>query len=67
MQWKEKGVDLKVLIHPEKKVYHILMRHEQVLNVCANHFITTDIELKFMNVCANALVWTANDYAGWDA
>lgn len=64
-QWKERGVgDLKILYHPAKKYYRVLMRRDQVLKVCANHTITKDIELKPMNTSANALVWTANDYAG---
>ncbi|KAI5107450.1 E3 SUMO-protein ligase RanBP2 isoform X2 [Silurus meridionalis] len=66
-QWKERGVgDLKILFHPVKKHYRVLMRREQVLKVCANHTITKDIELKPMNTSANALVWTACDYAEGD-
>ncbi|XP_060785155.1 E3 SUMO-protein ligase RanBP2 [Neoarius graeffei] len=66
-QWKERGVgDLKILFHPVKKCYRVLMRREQVLKVCANHTITKNIELKPMNTSANALVWTANDYAEGD-
>ncbi|KAF5892096.1 E3 SUMO-protein ligase RanBP2-like isoform X1, partial [Clarias magur] len=67
-QWKERGVgDLKILFHPVKMFYRVLMRREQVLKVCANHTITQDIELKPMSTSANALVWLANDYAEGDA
>ncbi|KAI4893683.1 hypothetical protein NFI96_020053 [Prochilodus magdalenae] len=67
-QWKERGVgDLKILFHPVKNYYRVLMRREQVLKVCANHTITEAMELKPMNTSANALVWTANDYAEGDA
>ncbi|XP_052429330.1 E3 SUMO-protein ligase RanBP2 isoform X2 [Carassius gibelio] len=63
-QWKERGVgDIKILFHPVKKRYRVVMRREQVLNVCANHTITQSITLKPMNTSANALVWTANDYS----
>ncbi|XP_067299077.1 E3 SUMO-protein ligase RanBP2 isoform X2 [Pseudorasbora parva] len=63
-QWKERGVgDIKILFHPVKKCYRVLMRREQVLKVCANHTISQSIELKPMNTSANALVWTATDYA----
>ncbi|GAA6096642.1 E3 SUMO-protein ligase RanBP2 isoform X1 [Tachysurus ichikawai] len=66
-QWKERGVgDLKILFHPVKKNYRVLMRREQVLKVCANHTITKDIELKPMNTSNNALVWTALDYTEGD-
>ncbi|TSQ01575.1 E3 SUMO-protein ligase RanBP2 [Bagarius yarrelli] len=67
-QWKERGVgDLKILFHPVKKVYRVLMRREQVLKVCANHTITKNMELKPMNSSTNALIWTATDYAEGDA
>ncbi|XP_053303162.1 E3 SUMO-protein ligase RanBP2 isoform X2 [Pleuronectes platessa] len=63
-QWKERGVgDLKILFHPSKHFYRILMRQEQVLRVCANHNITEAMELKPMPVSANALTWTATDYS----
>ncbi|KAA0716096.1 E3 SUMO-protein ligase [Triplophysa tibetana] len=67
-QWKERGVgDIKILFHREKKSYRVLMRRYQVLTVCANHIITKTIEMKTMNTCDNALVWTATDYADGDA
>ncbi|XP_034418242.1 E3 SUMO-protein ligase RanBP2 isoform X3 [Cyclopterus lumpus] len=66
-QWKERGVgDLKILFHPTKHFYRVLMRREQVLRVCANHTITQAIELKPMNASANALLWTATDYSEGD-
>ncbi len=64
-QWKERGVgDIKILYHPVKKCYRVVMRREQVLKVCTNHTINQSIELKPMNTSANALVWTATDYSG---
>ncbi|XP_062258381.1 E3 SUMO-protein ligase RanBP2 isoform X2 [Platichthys flesus] len=66
-QWKERGVgDLKILFHPSKHFYRILMRREQVLRVCANHNITEAMELKPMNASANSLIWTATDYSDGD-
>ncbi|XP_073690392.1 uncharacterized protein [Garra rufa] len=66
-QWKERGVgDIKILCHPLKKRYRVVMRREQVLNVCANHTISQSIEPKPMNTSANALVWTATDYSEGD-
>ncbi|XP_069554564.1 E3 SUMO-protein ligase RanBP2 isoform X2 [Brachyistius frenatus] len=66
-QWKERGVgDIKILFHPNKHFYRILMRREQVLRVCANHTITEAMELKPMNASANALLWTATDYSDGD-
>nr|XP_043889627.1 E3 SUMO-protein ligase RanBP2 isoform X2 [Solea senegalensis] len=66
-QWKERGIgDLKILFHPTKHFYRILMRREQVFRVCANHIISEAMELKPMNVAANALLWTATDYSDGD-
>ncbi|KAM6979133.1 E3 SUMO-protein ligase RanBP2 isoform 2-T2 [Tautogolabrus adspersus] len=66
-QWKERGVgDIKILFHPEKRFYRILMRREQVFRVCANHTITEAMELKPMNASANALIWIATDYSDGD-
>ncbi|XP_067117199.1 E3 SUMO-protein ligase RanBP2 [Osmerus mordax] len=63
-QWKERGVgDIKILYHPEKRFYRVLMRREQVLRVCANHTISLAMDLKPMNTSAQALVWTATDHA----
>uniref|UniRef100_A0A669CZQ8 E3 SUMO-protein ligase RanBP2 n=1 Tax=Oreochromis niloticus TaxID=8128 RepID=A0A669CZQ8_ORENI len=63
-QWKERGIgDIKILFHPTKHFYRILMRREQVLRVCANHKISQAMELKPMNTSANALIWTATDYS----
>lgn len=64
-QWKERGIgDIKILFHPSKHSYRILMRREQVLRVCANHIITQDMDLQPMSASANTLIWTATDYAG---
>ncbi|XP_028991792.1 ranBP2-like and GRIP domain-containing protein 3 isoform X2 [Betta splendens] len=66
-QWKERGIgDLKILFHPNKHFYRILMRREQVLRVCANQIISQSMELKPMNTSANAMVWTATDYSDGD-
>ncbi|MBN3309367.1 RBP2 ligase, partial [Amia calva] len=66
-QWKERGVgDIKILFHPQKRYYRVLMRREQVLKVCANHVISTAMDLKPMNTSTSALVWTATDYADGD-
>nr|XP_020470121.1 RANBP2-like and GRIP domain-containing protein 8 [Monopterus albus] len=63
-QWKERGIgDLKILFHPTKRFYRILMRREQVLRVCANHTISQAMELKPLDASANALIWTATDYS----
>eukprot|EP00063_Salmo_salar_P045597 XP_014020432.1 PREDICTED: E3 SUMO-protein ligase RanBP2-like isoform X2 [Salmo salar] len=63
-QWKERGVgDIKILFHPDKRFYRVLMRREQVLKVCANHTICQSMELKPMNTSNQALFWTATDFS----
>ncbi|KAF7670356.1 hypothetical protein LDENG_00252310 [Lucifuga dentata] len=67
-QWKERGTgDIKILFHPIKHFYRILMRRDQVLRVCANHTISRAMELKPMNTSSSSLVWTATDYSDGDA
>lgn len=67
-QWKERGIgDIKILFHPVKHFYRILMRREQILKVCANHTITKAMELTPMNASPNAFVWIATDYSEGDA
>ena len=41
------------------------MRREQVLKVCANHYISAEMSLAPMQTNEKALVWTAMDY-GYD-
>uniref|UniRef100_A0A8C5G3N0 E3 SUMO-protein ligase RanBP2 n=2 Tax=Gouania willdenowi TaxID=441366 RepID=A0A8C5G3N0_GOUWI len=66
-QWKERGIgDIKILFHPAKHFYRILMRRDQVFRVCANHTISPGIELKAMDASTNSLVWTATDYSDGD-
>uniref|UniRef100_A0A8C2BYN4 E3 SUMO-protein ligase RanBP2 n=1 Tax=Cyprinus carpio TaxID=7962 RepID=A0A8C2BYN4_CYPCA len=66
-QWKERGVgDIKILFHPVKKSYRVLMRRERVLKVCANHIISQSIKLKPMKTSPNVLVWTTTDYSDGD-
>ena len=45
-QWKERGIgDIKLLRNVSTNKTRILMRRDQVLKVCCNHFITADMEL----------------------
>ncbi|XP_042603391.1 E3 SUMO-protein ligase RanBP2-like, partial [Cyprinus carpio] len=66
-QWKERGVgDIKILFHPVKQMWRVLMRRERELKDCAKHIISQSIELKPMKTSANALVWTTTDYSEGD-
>jgi E3 SUMO-protein ligase RanBP2 len=48
-EWKERGVGkLKILKHPVKGTFRVLLRREQVHKIAVNHIISKDIELKPM-------------------
>nr|XP_033804752.1 E3 SUMO-protein ligase RanBP2-like isoform X2 [Geotrypetes seraphini] len=67
-QWKERGVgEIKILFHSERQYYRVLMRRDQVLKVCANHLISTTMEIKPLNTSNNALTWFATDYTDGEA
>ena len=45
-QWKERGLgNIKILQQPLTKKSRVLMRREQILKVCCNHYITQDMKL----------------------
>lgn len=64
-EWKERGLgDVKVLYNSETNKARILMRREQILKPCCNHYITQELKLKPMpNSKGCALVWYAMDFA----
>jgi len=67
-QMKERGIgEIKILQHKTTNLYRVLMRREQVLKVCANHKITSQMELKPHKGTSNAYVWSAIDYSDGEA
>ncbi|XDV31386.1 hypothetical protein PO909_034085 [Leuciscus waleckii] len=67
-QWKERGVgNLKLLKNNKNGRLRVLMRREQVLKVCANHWITTTMNLKPLFGSDRAWMWVANDFSDGDA
>lgn len=67
-QWKERGVGiLKFLKNNTNGRLRVLMRREQVLKVCANHWITTTMNLKPLAGSDKAWIWMANDFSDGDA
>ncbi|XP_053407821.1 E3 SUMO-protein ligase RanBP2-like [Mercenaria mercenaria] len=64
-EWKERGLgDVKVLYHSETNKARIVMRREQILKLCCNHYISPDLNFKTMpNSQGRALVWYAMDFA----
>jgi E3 SUMO-protein ligase RanBP2 len=67
-QMKERGIgEIKILQHKTTKLCRILMRREQVLKLCANHQITSQMELKPHQGSTNAFIWSAMDFADGEA
>lgn len=64
-EWKERGIgDVKILKNRAKHSYRLVMRREKTLKVCANHFLTKDMELKPNCGSDRAWVWNVSaDYA----
>ncbi|RXN17434.1 coiled-coil domain-containing protein 138 [Labeo rohita] len=66
-QWKERGVgELKILQNNESRRARLVMRREQVLKLCANHWITTNMKLEPMKAAEKAWTWSAFDFADGD-
>uniref|UniRef100_K7DTX0 RANBP2-like and GRIP domain containing 5 n=1 Tax=Pan troglodytes TaxID=9598 RepID=K7DTX0_PANTR len=67
-QWKERGLgNLKILINELNGKPRMLMRREQVLKVCANHWITTTMNLKPLSGSDRVWMWLASDFSDGDA
>ena len=64
-EWKERGVgEVKILHNPSAGSHRIVMRRDFVLNICANHIITGDMDLAPAFGSDKAWVWfTAADMA----
>ena len=63
-QWKERGVgDVKILKHKETGRARVLMRRDQILKICCNHYITEDMKL-IPGSNEKSWVWcTPSDYS----
>lgn len=63
-EWKERGVGIvKILRNRTTNKVRLLMRRDQVHKICANHLITSDMEITMMKNSDRALLWVANDFA----
>eukprot|EP01130_Rhizamoeba_saxonica_P007413 TRINITY_DN29_c0_g2_i1.p1 TRINITY_DN29_c0_g2~~TRINITY_DN29_c0_g2_i1.p1 ORF type:complete len:255 (-),score=105.83 TRINITY_DN29_c0_g2_i1:85-813(-) len=63
--WKERGIgEVKFLRNPETNKTRLLMRREQTLKICANHFISEFMELNAHAGSDKSWVWsTPADFA----
>ncbi|KAF9093257.1 single stranded nucleic acid binding protein [Mortierella sp. AD031] len=45
-EWKERGTgDVRLMQHKETKKIRLLMRRDQTLKICANHYVTSEMTL----------------------
>ncbi|XP_054724856.1 E3 SUMO-protein ligase RanBP2-like [Uloborus diversus] len=66
-EWKERGIgEIKILYLKDNKKYRILMRREQVLKICANHYILPDIKLTPLSNSDRSWTWFAQDFSDGD-
>ena len=60
-QWKERGIgDIKLLRNVTSGKMRVLMRRDQVLKLCANHQITTDMSLQPNAGSDRSWVWSTH-------
>ena len=60
-QWKERGIgDIKLLRNVTSGKMRVLMRRDQVLKLCANHQITTDMSLQPNAGSGRSWVWSTH-------
>ncbi|CAG5117829.1 unnamed protein product, partial [Candidula unifasciata] len=63
-QWKERGIgEIKILQSKDLVKFRIVMRREQILKLCANHFLTADMKLTPMAASDRAWCYFANDFS----
>lgn len=63
-EWKERGVgEFKVLHHPDRKSYRLLLRREQIHKCVLNMALTTDIQISPMKQSDKAFCWVATNFA----
>lgn len=60
-EWKEKGTGIMKIL--KNDTVRLLMRRDQVLKVCCNHQLLSQMEFKFMNNNPKALTWCAKDFS----
>ncbi|KAK8396428.1 hypothetical protein O3P69_005465 [Scylla paramamosain] len=63
-EWKERGTGVMKLLHnPGQESARVLMRRDQTYKICANHLITSNIDLQPLKGNDKVWIWAAQDYA----
>ena len=69
IEWKERGLgDIKILKHNTTGKVRLLMRREQILKVCCNHYLSPGMSLTYVKGSNRMLAWyTTADFADGEA
>ncbi len=63
-QWKERGVgDMKILQHPETKKVRLIMRRDQILKLCCNHYLAENMQLMQLETERLWMWFTPSDFS----
>ena len=64
-QWKERGVGtMKMMRDKSSGRIHLLMRRDQILKICCNHYIVSGMKIDYHTNSEKALLWfTTADYS----
>ena len=63
-EWKERGIgDFKILKNKQTGKVRFLMRREQVLKICCNHFLSKEMDFKPVSSSDKAWQWSAPDFS----
>ena len=64
-QWKERGIgDMKISQHPETKKVCLIMRRDQILKLCCNHYLTENMQLMQLETEKSWMWFTPSDFSG---
>ena len=64
-QWKERGIgDMKIVQHHETKKVSLIMRRDQILKLCCNHYLTEDMQLIQLETERSWMWFTPSDFSG---
>jgi len=63
-EWKERGVgDIKILSNEGLGKVRLLMRRDQVLKICLNHYLTPQLASQFKEKDTKSWTWAAQDFS----
>ena len=63
-EWKERGIgDIKILKHEGTGKVRLLMRREQVLKICLNHYVSQQLVSQFKMQDGKSWTWAAQDFS----